>query len=54
MIYGRAIVEKGRLNASPLSSMARLYAMAAANVLIEIPEGCRKIREGSLASAWFF
>jgi len=44
----------GSLYAVPLSNMGRLEAMAAANALIEIPEGCAAIRENSWAEAWFF
>jgi len=54
LVYSRASHEKGLLYAAPLRSMGRLEAMAAANALIEIPEGCRLLKKDSLAEAWFF
>lgn len=36
-----------------LRDNGRFAAMAAANVLIEIPEGCAAISKGALAEAWF-
>jgi molybdopterin biosynthesis enzyme len=44
----------GSLYAVPLSKMKRFEAMARANALVEIPEGCTAIREGALAQAWLF
>jgi MoeA C-terminal region (domain IV) len=55
-IYNRlssAKYDNGLLFAVPLRSMGRLEAMATANALIEIPEGCTMIKEGTLAEAWF-
>jgi hypothetical protein len=34
--------------------MGRLEAMAAANALIEIPEGCALLGQGTPAEAWIF
>lgn len=54
LVYGRVQYANGSLYAVPLNNMRRLQAMAEANVLIEIPEGCGAIQENSLAEAWFF
>jgi molybdopterin molybdotransferase len=54
LVYGSAKYDNGNLFAVPLLSMGRLEAMAAANLLIEIPEGCTMIRKGALAEAWCF
>jgi len=54
LVYSRVQYADGSLYAAPLSMMRRFEAMAKANALIEIPEGCAVIREGSLAQAWFF
>ena len=53
-VYSRATYDNGLLLAVPLRGMGRLEAMATANALIEIPEGCAMIKEGALADAWFF
>jgi molybdopterin biosynthesis enzyme len=54
LVFGRVKYADGSLYAVPQRSMGRLEAMARANALIEIPEGCAAIKEGSLAEAWFF
>jgi len=54
LVYGKVKYANGSLYAVPLSNMKRLESMATANALIEIPEGCTTIHEGSLAEAWFF
>jgi molybdopterin molybdotransferase len=54
LVYGRVKYADGSLYAVPLRNMGRLEAMARANALIEIPEGCAAIKEESLAEAWFF
>ncbi len=54
LIYSRVHSQNGSLYAAPLGKMRRFEAMATANALIEIPEGCAAINEGSLAEAWFF
>lgn len=54
LVYGKVQDVGGSLFAFPLNDMKRLQAMAAANALIEIPEGCTAIQENSLAEAWFF
>lgn len=54
LVYSRVKYANGCLYAVPLSKMRRFEAMATANALIEIPEGCATIRENALAEAWFF
>lgn len=54
LIYSKVKYDNGILCAEPLHCMGRLKAMAEANVLIEIPEGCAVIRKGALADAWLF
>ncbi|MCF8056608.1 MAG: hypothetical protein K9K37_08210 [Desulfocapsa sp.] len=54
LIYSRVRFRDGSLFAVPGKNMNRFKAMAAADSLIEIPEGCAVIEEGSLAEAWFF
>ena len=54
LVYGRAHSVDGTVVAVPLRRMGRFEAMAAANVLIEIPEGTAVIGKDSLAAAWFF
>lgn len=54
LVYSRVHSADGALYAVPLSKMGRFVAMAQANALIEIPEGCSGISEGALAQAWFF
>ena len=53
LIYARVKYANGSLYAFPLRNIGRFAAMAAANALIEIPEGCAAISKGSLAEAWF-
>ncbi|MGW8159423.1 MAG: molybdopterin molybdotransferase MoeA [Desulfoprunum sp.] len=54
LVYGRVHYANGAVVAAPLRRMGRFEAMAAADVLIEIPEGSAVIRKDSLAQAWFF
>jgi len=54
LVYGRVKYETGSLSARPLLGKGRFEAMAVADALIEIPEGCAVIRKGTLAEAWFF
>ncbi|GAB6190603.1 molybdopterin molybdotransferase MoeA [Desulfocastanea catecholica] len=54
LVYGRVSCEDGVVTAVPLRRMGRLEAMAAANGLIEIPEGTTVIHEASQAEAWLF
>ncbi len=54
LIYSRVTCADGSLFAVPGKNMSRFEAMAAADALIEIPEGCARIEEGTLANAWFF
>ncbi len=54
LVYSTVKYVEGSLYAVPLDNMTRFAAMAKANALIEIPEGCAGIKEGSLAKAWFF
>ncbi len=54
MIYGHSIYKQGSCYAVPLLKMGRLEALAAANLLIEIPEGISAIGKGTVADAWVF
>jgi molybdopterin molybdotransferase len=54
LLYSRIRHENGSLFAAFGSGMSRFEAMAAADALIEIPEGCAVIEEGTLAGAWLF
>ena len=54
LVYSRTKYENGVLVAVPLQSTGRLDAMSTASALIELPEGCTVIREGTLAEAWIF
>lgn len=54
LVYSSAKYDNGLLYAVPLRSIGRLEAMATANALIEIPEGCAMIKQGDLGEAWFF
>ncbi len=54
LVYSKVDSKDGSLYAEPLNGMRRFEAMATANALIEIPEGCAGIDRGSLAKAWFF
>lgn len=54
LIYGRVKHENGSLVAVPVDGMSRLEAMAASDVLIEIPEGRVGIEKAALAAAWFY
>lgn len=54
LVYSRVNYADGVRTAVPLRSMGRLEAMAAANGLIEIPEGTTVIHEASQAEAWIF
>lgn len=54
LVYSRMKYGNGSVVAVPLLDMGRLEAMAVADSLVEIPEDCAVIREGTLAEAWFF
>jgi len=54
LLYCKVKYENGSLSALPLKSLSRFEAMAAADILVEIPEGCAVIGKGELANAWFF
>lgn len=54
LVYSSVESANGSLYAVPLRNMRRFEAMAKANALIEIPEGCAAIKKDSLAEAWFF
>lgn len=52
LVYSRIRNENGSLIAEPLNGMSRFEAMAAADALLEIPEGCAVIEAGNLAEVW--
>jgi len=52
LVYGKVQHGSGFLSAIPLHSLGRFEAMAMADALIEIPEGCAVIGEGTLAGVW--
>ena len=52
LIYSGVKYKNGFLAAVPLRSEGRFEAMAMADGLIEIPEGCTVIREGDPAEVW--
>jgi len=54
LVYSRIKYENGVLVAVPLQNIGRLEAMSTASALIELPEGCTVIREGTLAEALIF
>lgn len=54
LLYSKTRQNGGILYADPVRDLGRLDAMAAADSLVEIPEGCSEVREGSLAGAWLF
>ena len=54
LIYAKVHADKGTLYAASLCQLGRLEAMAAANILVEIPEGSRAIGNGQPAQGWFF
>ena len=54
LVYSGIKYENGSLVTIPTSGMSRFEAMAAADILIEIPEGCTEIGKGTLAEAWFY
>lgn len=54
LVYSRVESVNGTLSAVPLGNLRRFEAMAKANALIEIPEGCTAIKKDALAEAWFF
>ncbi len=54
LVYSRLSCMNGNLFASPLSAMGRFEAMAGADALVELPEGCAVIGEKALADAWCF
>jgi len=54
LVYSGIKYTHGVYSAVPLNNFGRLEAMAAADSLIEIPEGCGAISAGSMAEAWLF
>ncbi len=52
LVYCKTRQEDDILFADPLSVKRRLEAMAIADVLVEIPEGCNTVMENSRAGAW--
>ena len=54
LVYGKTRQEADILYADPLLTKRRLEAMAMANILIEIPEGCNNVLAGDKATAWLF
>ena len=52
LVYAAIDHHNGRLQAKPLASLPRLFAMAQGQGLLEIPEGCERLDAGSLAEAW--
>ncbi len=54
LVYSKMKYENASLMADPLRTLGRLEALAAADALVEIPEGCALIEEGALAEAWLF
>lgn len=54
LVYSKTKYENGSLVADPLRTLGRLEALAAADALVEIPEGCTLIKEGALTEAWLF
>ena len=53
LIYSKVKYENASLAAVPVDDMSRFEAMAEADILIEIPEGCAGIKKAALAGAWF-
>lgn len=54
LVYSKSRYENGCLHAVPLLTLGRLEAMAAADGLIEIPEGTRRVGAGAAAEFWSF
>ena len=54
LVYSKVEYKDDSLSALPLRSLGRLEAMAKANSLIEIAEGCSVIKEGELTEVWLF
>lgn len=52
LVYAAIDTGEGCLVARPLRDSGRLFAMAEARALIEIPEGCEHIEAGGLARVW--
>jgi molybdopterin molybdotransferase len=53
LIYSGVKQEQGSFVTVPADDMSRFEAMAEADILIEIPEGCTGIGKAALAGAWF-
>jgi len=53
LIYSKVKYENASLAAVPVDDMSRFEAMAEADILIEIAEGCAGIKKAALAGAWF-
>lgn len=54
LFYSRLEYEDSSFLATPLYDMGRLEAMGAANGLVMLPEGCKEVKAGEQALAWFF
>ena len=54
LLYSKTQYDNACLSARSLDHMSRFEAMAAADILVEIPEGCAAIGKEKLANAWFF
>ncbi len=52
LVYGKTRQEGDILFADPLFTRRRLEAMAVADILVEIPEGCNNVMAGDWAMAW--
>lgn len=54
LVYAAIDNHGGLLKARPPRRLPRLFAMAGARALLEIPEGCDRLAVGSLAEAWIY
>jgi molybdopterin molybdotransferase len=54
LVYAAIDNHGGLLKARPLRRLPRLFAMAGAQALLEIPEGCDRLAVGALAEAWIY
>jgi molybdopterin molybdotransferase len=54
LVYSQRRYENGSILGVPIRDLGRLEVLAAADSLIEIPEGCATIRAGDPAGAWCF
>jgi len=54
LVYSTTTWKNGSLVAAPVRGLSRLETLAVADALVEISEGCKKIRVGEPADAWLF